>query len=68
MLKPEIDKAVDSAFDCALDKMHKFMERELYPSAFANEYSHLRVKAVFNMQNAVICEAVKTALSEILSE
>ena len=54
MLKPEIEKAVDSAFDSALDKMHKFMEKELYPSAFANEYSHLRVKAVFNMQNAYL--------------
>lgn len=68
MLKSEIERAVDSAFDKAHEKMQVVMEKELYPAVFANEYSHLRVKAVFNMQNAVIREAVKTVLSEILSE
>lgn len=64
----DIEKIVDSAFDKALDDIRPAVNRELYPAAFADEYSWLRVKSVFDLQNAAIRKAVKEALSSILNE
>ena len=68
MDKKKIEKIVDSAFDKALESIRPAVNRELYPGAFANEYSWLSVKNVFNLQNAAMRKAVKEALSIILSE
>ncbi len=63
-----VERVVDSAFDSCLKEIQPLINRELYPAAFANEYSWLRVKAVFDLQNEAIHKAVKKALSELLSE
>lgn len=68
MQVPEIEKIVDSAFDKALDSIRPAVNSELYPAAFADEYSWLHVKSVFDLQNAAMRKAVKEALSNILSE
>jgi len=66
MKKSEIERIVDASFNSALNEIQPYVNRELYPAAFANEYSWLRVKAVFDLQNKAMCAAVKNALSEIL--
>lgn len=66
MDKSSIEKAVDKAFDESLQKIRPFVNKELYPAAFANEYSWLHVKSVFNHQNKAMREAMKMALCEIL--
>ncbi len=68
MKKAEIEKIVDTAFDQAFSKIQPVVDRELYPDAFANKYSWLRVKKVFDLNNAAIRSAVKDALSAVLSE
>lgn len=68
MQKSEIEKIVDSAFDKALEDIRPAVNCELYPAAFANEYSWLRVKGVFDLQNAAIRKAVKEALSIIFND
>ena len=68
MDKTSIEKAVDSAFDSSLEEIRPLINRELYPAAFANEYSWLKVKAVFDLQHSAIRKAVKRALSDLLSE
>ena len=67
MDKATIEKAVDSAFDSCLSEIYPLVSQELYPAAFANEYSWLRVKNVFDLQNSAIRKAVKKALSVILT-
>ena len=67
MEKTAIEKAVDTAFDSCLAEIYPLVDRELYPAAFANEYSWLRVKAVFDLQNSAIRQAVKQALSNVLT-
>ena len=67
MDKSVIEKAVDSAFDSCLSEIYPLVDQELYPVAFANEHSWLRVKAVFNLQNSAIRKAVKKALSDVLA-
>lgn len=59
MDKATIEKAVDSAFDSCLSEIYPLVSQELYPAAFANEYSWLRVKNVFDLQNSAIRKAVK---------
>lgn len=44
MEKTEIEKIVDTAFDQAFSKIQPAVDRELYPDAFANKNSWLRVK------------------------
>ncbi len=68
MQKTDIEKIVDTSFDKALTKIAPAVNRELYPAAFANEHSWLRVKSVFDLNNAAIRRAVKEALVAILSE
>ena len=67
MDKSAIEKTVDSAFDSCLSEISPLVNQELYPAAFANEYSWLRVKTVFDLQNSAIRKAVKKALSDVLA-
>lgn len=67
MNQNDIAKAVDLSFDKALSAIKPAIDRELYPAAFANEYSWLHVKAVFDLNNAAIRSAVKEALVALLS-
>ena len=68
MQREEIEKIVDTAFDKALVKIQPAVNMELYPAAFANEYSWLRVKNVFELNNKAIRNAVKDALATVLGE
>ena len=68
MQKSDVEKIVDVAFDKAFSEVAPAVSRELYPAAFANESSWLNVKRVFELNNAAIRNAVKEALSDILSE
>lgn len=64
--KRTIEQIVDTAFDSCLKEAHQALDNELYPAAFANEYSWLRVKAAIDIQSKAINKAVKTALVNIL--
>ena len=68
MNRSEIEKIVDSSFDQALRAIRPRVDKELYPAAFANQYSWLRVKAVFDLQNQAMRAAVKDVLSQLLAE
>lgn len=61
-----ICSAVDAAFDNALKAIQPRMESELYPAAFADSHSWLRVKNAIDLNNAAIRQAVKAALLELL--
>ena len=64
----KINKSVDSAFDDAFKAWDEAMHRDLYPAAFANEYSWLRVKSSLSNNNAFLKEALKSSLKKILIE
>ena len=68
MKRQEIEKIVDTCFDRELAQIQQKVSMELYPAAFANEYSWMRVKTVFELNNQAIREAVKTSLAEILNQ
>lgn len=68
MNQEKINAAVDAAFDKALAAIQPRMDRELYPRAFAIEYSWLRVKNAIELNNAAIRQAVKAVLAEVLAE
>lgn len=64
----KINSVVDSAFDTAFSNWSNQIEKELYPSAFASEYSWLRVKNSFEINNKILKNALKQALSELLTD
>ena len=68
MESDKICSAVDTAFDNALKAIQPRMESELYPAAFADSSSWLRVKSAIDLNNAAIRQAVKTALRDLLPE
>lgn len=68
MNKQEIEKIIDASFDAALSNIRNAVGMELYPAAFADEYSWLHVKAVFDLQNQAMRQAIKSALGELLAE
>ena len=68
MNQEKINAAVDAAFDKALAAIQPRMDRELYPRAFATEYSWLSVKNAIDLNNAAIRQAVKEVLAEVLAE
>ena len=68
MDKEKINSVVDSAFDSSFENWSKQIERELYPAAFANEYSWSRVKNSMQVNNSFLKEALKHVLSELLCE
>ena len=67
MDKAKIERVVYSSFDKALSYIQPAVNLELYPAAFANEFSWLRVKAVFELNNAAIRRAVKESLVDLLT-
>lgn len=67
MDKMQIEKIVDASFNTALANIQPAVNAELYPAAFANEYSWLRVKAVFDLNNAAIRKAVKESFVQLLA-
>lgn len=68
MNKEQINAIIDSSFDIAFNNWSNKIERELYPSAFTDEYSWLRVKKSIQINNSFLKEALKHSLSEILSD
>lgn len=62
-----IEKTVDKCFDEAIGQISGRVNMELYPDAFANEYSWLRVKAVFDLSNQAMRNAVRASLVALLS-
>lgn len=68
MDKERIDSVIDSAFDSTFANWSARVERELYPSAFADQYSWLRVKNSLKVNNAFLKEALKQSLYELLKD
>lgn len=68
MDKDKINSVVDSAFDSSFENWSSKIERELYPAAFTNEYSWLRVKQSIMINNAFLKEALKQSLAELLKD
>lgn len=68
MTDTEIKTIVEKCFDSSLNSFSQNIERELYPAAFADEYSWLRVKNAISINNALIKNAVSNALSELLAD
>lgn len=64
----EISSLIDSSFDSAFEKWNQQIEHELYPSAFADEHSWLRVKESLKINNQFLKEALKQSLNILLSE
>lgn len=68
MTSDEINLIVDEAFDAAFSQWSKQIEKELYPAAFADQFSWLRVKGAISINNAALKNALKASLSRLLSE
>lgn len=68
MDKNKIDSVIDSSFDAAFSNWSDIIEKELYPAAFANEYSWIRVKNSLKLNNTLLKEALKQSLFELLND
>ena len=68
MDKDKINSVIDSAFDSTFSKWSSKIQRELYPAAFADEYSWLRVKKALEINNSFLKEALKQSLTELLDD
>lgn len=68
MEQEKINHVVDSVFYSAFKNWSSQIERELYPSAFVNENSWLRVKNSINLNNRLLKESLKQILSELLCD
>ncbi|WP_302626774.1 hypothetical protein [uncultured Eubacterium sp.] len=66
--KKDISQIIDTSFDKAFTLWSTQIERELYPAAFADEHSWLRVKNSIQLNNQLLKEALKLSLSEILKD
>lgn len=64
----KISKIVDAAFDSTFSTWSEQIEKDLYPSAFADEYSWLRVKNSLKVNNLFLKSSLKQILVEVLSE
>lgn len=68
-MKPhEIRELVNSAFDNSFSNWTKCIEKELYPSAFTDEYSWLRVKEALRINNSFLKESLIQSFISILSD
>ncbi len=67
MDKQTINSIIDNAFDDSFSNWNKTIEKELYPSAFTDEYSWLRVKNAIEVNNNCLKKAIKQAISELLA-
>lgn len=68
MDRDKISEIVDTAFDSTFSTWSKQIEKDLYPSAFADEYSWLRVKNSLKVNNLFLKNSLKQILVEVLSE
>lgn len=68
MDRDKISEIVDTAFDSTFSTWSKQIEKDLYPSAFADEYSWLRVKNSLKVNNLFLKSSLKQILVEVLSE
>lgn len=68
MDRDKVNSIIDKAFDASFKNWNQQIDKELYPSAFADEYSWLRVKNSLKINNSLLKEALKNALSELLSD
>lgn len=68
MNRNTINTVVDNAFDVSFKNWNRQIEKELYPGAFADEYSWMRVKNSLKINNSILKEALKQALSELLAD
>jgi hypothetical protein len=68
MTSENIEKSLNTAFDTAFSAWTVQIEKELYPAAFADEYSWQRVKAALAINNKflknALCETLKNVFSE----
>ncbi len=68
MTSDEINSIVDKAFADAFSQWERNIEKELYPAAFVDQYSWLRVKGAISINNTALKNALKASLSRLLSE
>lgn len=68
MDKSKIENIVDSAFNKAISAVQPKLNMELYPAAFADEHTWIRVQRIIDLNNSALKNAVKIALSEILCD
>lgn len=66
LTKKQIDNVVDASFDNAFADLSTSLKSELYPSAFVNEYSWIRVQNALKINNNHLKDAIKQCLQELL--
>lgn len=64
----KIKQIVDDSFESIFSTWSEQIEHDLYPSAFANQYSWLKVKKSLDQNNRFLKEALKSVLIELLAE
>ena len=64
----KISKVIDTSFDSVFSSWSRKIEKDLYPSAFADEYSCLRVKDSLKTNNLFLKESLKQVLIELLAD
>lgn len=64
----KISKVIDESFDAAFRNWTSQVEKELYPEAFANEYSWIAVKKSLSINNKALKNALKLTLTELLKD
>lgn len=68
MESSKIKQIIDSSFESAFNSWEKQIESELYPDAFVDEYSWLRVKNALKINNRFLKESLQISLTEILKD
>ena len=68
MKREQAAAAIDAAFSEAFKNWEATIERDLYPAAFADEYSWLRVKSAIARNNKCLKTAVTQAILNVLAE
>lgn len=69
MDKNIVDSAVDNAFSTLSEKYDSSIERHLYPAISGDpDYLWLRIKEAIAANNNLLKEALKSSLSELLSD
>ena len=68
MNQKEIEDIVVSSFDEVFSNWKSKIEKELYPAAFANNSSWLRVKNAVMINNEYLQKAISTSLIKVIAE
>lgn len=64
----KVKETVDASFDSVFATWSRQIEKDLYPSAFADPYSWLKIKNSLDKNNQFLKEALKSTLIELLCE